>query len=106
MKQYFRFNNAILIAGTSQDKDIAGIVAELSKLPATVIVTPSRHPRAATASDLAREFSKWDIEPQIAENVPAAVDLALAKAEPGDLIFATGSLFIVSEVIEYLEAPQ
>ncbi|MFC1924995.1 bifunctional folylpolyglutamate synthase/dihydrofolate synthase [Chloroflexota bacterium] len=106
LKQYFRFNNAIFIAGTSQDKDIAGIVAELSKLPATVIVTPSRHPRAATASDLAKEFSKWDIEPQIAENVPAAVDLALEEAKPGDLICATGSLFIVSEVIEYLIAPQ
>jgi dihydrofolate synthase/folylpolyglutamate synthase len=103
LKQYFDFDDAILVVGTSQEKDIAGIVAELSLLPSMVIVTRSRHPRAVVTSELVAEFSKWGVKPQVAENVASAVDLALAEAKPGDLICATGSIFIVAEVIEYIK---
>jgi dihydrofolate synthase/folylpolyglutamate synthase len=103
LKQYFDFDNALLIVGTSQEKDIAGIVAELSLLPSMVIVTRSHHPRAVATSELVAEFLKWGVKPQAAENVPSAVELALAEAKPRDLICATGSLFIVAEVIEYIE---
>jgi len=103
LNQYFNFDNVILILGASQDKDINEMVAELSTLSNKIIVTPSRHPRAATASRLAEEFSKWGINPQVAGNVPSAVDLALAGAKMGDLVCATGSLFVVAEVIEYLK---
>ena len=103
LKQYFNFGDVILIVGASRDKDIAEIVAELSSLSSRVIVTPSRHPRAADASRFVDEFSKWGVSPQVAENVPSAVDLALAGAKLGDLVCATGSLFVVAEVIEYLK---
>jgi len=103
LKQYFDFDNALLIVGTSQEKDIAGIVAELSLLPSMIIVTRSHHPRAVATSELRAEFSKWGVKPQVAENVPSAVELALAEAKPRDLICATGSLFVVAEVIEYLK---
>ncbi len=103
LKQYFDFDNAILIIGISQDKDIAGIVAELSSLFSTAIVTRAGHPRAAAISSLVAEFSKWGITPQVADNVASAVDLALAKAKPRDLICATGSLFMVAEAIEHVK---
>ena len=103
LKQYFDFDDAILIVGTSQEKDIAGIVAELSLLPSMIIVTRSHHPRAVATSELRAEFSKWGVKPQVAENVPSAVELALAEAKPRDLICATGSLFVVAEVIEYIK---
>lgn len=103
LKQYFDFDDAILIIGTSQDKDLAGIVAELSPLPSMVIATHSHHPRAVVTSELVAEFSKWGVKPQVAENVASAVDLALDKAKPRDLICATGSLFVVAEVIEYIK---
>jgi len=102
LKQYFDFDDAILIVGTSQEKDVAGIVAELSLLPSMVIVTRSHHPRAVATSELMAEFSKWGVKPQVAENITSAVDLALAEAKPRDLICATGSLFVVAEVIEYM----
>ena len=103
LKQHFIFDGIVLIIGTSEDKDIAGIVAELSSLPGIVIVSSSRHPRATATSRLVAEFSKWGIKPQVVENIPSAVDLALSEAEPRDLICATGSLFIVAEVIEYIK---
>jgi len=102
LKQYFNFDRAFLIFGASSDKNIAGMVAELASLPDTVIVTRSRHPRALATDRLVSEFSKRGIIPEVAENVAAAVELALAKAKPADLIGATGSLFIVAEVLEYM----
>jgi len=102
LKQYFDFERAVLIFGASSDKNIAGMAAELASLSSTVIVSQSRHPRAMELNALVTEFSKWGIVPEVAGNVASAVELALAKAQATDLICATGSLFIVAEVMEYL----
>ena len=100
--EYFDFQRVFLVFGASSDKNIAGMVAELASLPGEVIVTSSRHPRAVAPAVLGSEFSKYGIVTEEAENVAAAVELALARANPADLICATGSLFLVAEVMEYL----
>ena len=100
--EYFDFQRVFLVFGASSDKNIAGMVAELASLPGEVIVTRSRHPRAVAPAVLGSEFSKYGIVTEEAENVAAAVELALARANPADLICATGSLFLVAEVMEYL----
>ena len=102
LKQYFDFDRTVLIFGASSDKNIEGMIAELASLPSAVIVTHSRHPRAVATDRLVNEFSKLGIVPEVVENVASAVELALTKAMPNDLIFATGSLFIVAEVMEYM----
>lgn len=102
LKQYFRFDRMVLIFGVSSDKDITGIVAELASLTSIVIATCSCNPRAVEPSRIAAEFSKWGITAEVAENVASAVELALAKATSRDLICATGSLFVVAEVIEHM----
>ena len=104
LRQYFTFNRPVLVFGASADKDIAGIVAELASFRSEVIVTGSRHPRAVTPAVLAAEFAKYGITPQIAPDVPSAVKLALSRAKPDDLICATGSIFIIAEVMEYMAA--
>ncbi|MAG14732.1 MAG: bifunctional folylpolyglutamate synthase/dihydrofolate synthase [Dehalococcoidales bacterium] len=100
--EYFDLQRVFLIFGASSDKNIAGMVAELVSLPGEVIVTRSRHPRAVAPAVLGGEFSKYRIVPEEAGNVAAAVERALAWASPADLICATGSLFLVAEVMEYL----
>ncbi len=102
LKQYFTYARALLIFGASSDKDIAGMVAELAPFPDTIIVTRSRHPRAVGPDRLVSEFSRRGIVPEVAENVASAVELASARAKPADLICATGSLFVVAEVMEYM----
>jgi dihydrofolate synthase/folylpolyglutamate synthase len=101
--RYFEFDDLLLIVGTSKEKDLAGIVAELATLPARIIVTRSDNPRAASSSVLVAEFSKWGIVPLVSETVASAVELALAEAKPTDLVCATGSLFVVAEVSAYLK---
>ena len=102
LRQHFDFERAVLILGVSSDKDISGMVAELAPLSGMVIVTATRHPRALEPARLAAQLSKRGITPEVAENVASAVELALARAKPEDLICATGSIFVVAEVMEHL----
>lgn len=102
LQQYFQFDRIIFIIGTSVDKDTAGIVKELSSLPGTFIITRSRHPRSTNLSRLAEEFAAIGLAFQVVDKVSEAIEQALAKAKANDLICATGSLFVVAEVTEYL----
>ncbi len=104
LRAYFDFERAVLILGVSSDKDIRGMVAELAPLFPIVMVTSTHHPRALEPIRLAAEFSKRGIRAEVVENVASVVELALGKAKAGDLICATGSIFIVAEVMEYLLA--
>ena len=103
LKEYFHFDRLILIIGTSADKDVSGIIEELAPLANTVIVTRSRHPRATKPEILAGEFARLGVQAERAEDVARAVAEAQGKAGRGDLICATGSLFLVAEVIEYVK---
>jgi dihydrofolate synthase/folylpolyglutamate synthase len=105
LKQYFKFKRAVLILGVSSDKDVGGIVDGLASLSSIAIVTSTHHPRALEPASLAAQFSERGITPEVTENVVSAVDLALARARPEDLICATGSIFVVAEVMEYLPKP-
>ncbi|MEI7771017.1 MAG: cyanophycin synthetase, partial [Chloroflexales bacterium] len=89
----------ILILGASADKDLAAIAAALVPHAAAVIVTQSPHPRAATPQALhaaARPCARGAL--LVADDAAAAVAEALRRAQPDDLICATGSLFIVAAV--------
>jgi len=97
---YFKFNRAILVMGASSDKNIAGVVSELAPLFDEVIVTRSRHPRAMDPAQLATIFSQHGIKARLEETIPEALSLAMSIAGTQDLICATGSLFVVAEVIE------
>ncbi|MBT9163609.1 MAG: Folylpolyglutamate synthase [Chloroflexi bacterium] len=100
LQRYFRFDRAILIMGISADKDSSAIIAELAPFFDKVITTAAQHPRAVAAKALAQEFARQGVEAQAVENVAQAVSEALAQAGKRDLICATGSLFVVAEVIE------
>ncbi|HEY92239.1 MAG TPA: bifunctional folylpolyglutamate synthase/dihydrofolate synthase [Dehalococcoidia bacterium] len=93
-------SQAILVIGTSWDKDVAGIVSELAPLFDKVIATRSHHPRAMTPEAVATEFTKHGVETQVVEDVDQAVSSVLALAGESDLICVTGSLFVVAEAIE------
>ena len=103
LRQYFTFEKAVVIFGASSDKNIAAMVAELKTFPDRVIVTSSHHPRAVAVGQLVEEFSRESIMPEASENVASAVEKALSLAGPADLVCATGSLFLVAEVMEYMQ---
>jgi dihydrofolate synthase/folylpolyglutamate synthase len=98
--RYFDFERAVLIIGASDDKDIAGVVSQLAPVFDSVIVARSRHPRALPVAAIRAEFGRYGIEAQAAEDIPSAMDKAVALAGDRDIICVAGSLFIVAEAIE------
>ncbi len=100
LEQYFDFDEAILVIGASLDKNIAGIIPELFPLFDRVIVTRSRHPRAAAPALLKAEFARHGVETEAVDDIPTALSSALSLAGDRDLICVTGSLFVVAETIE------
>jgi dihydrofolate synthase/folylpolyglutamate synthase len=105
LKKYFVFEHATLIIGTSSDKDIAGIVSELTPMFNRVIVTRSIHPRSLDAAALAAEFKRQGITAEVSDDISTALPMALAGAGENDLICVTGSLFVVAGAIEVTGAP-
>jgi dihydrofolate synthase/folylpolyglutamate synthase len=103
LKQYFNYNHLIMIVGMSADKDIDGIIDALAPACDEVIVTRSRHPRHAELSDLANGFTRHGLAAKQCTDAAEAVARALKIAKKDDLICATGSLFIVAEVIEQMK---
>ncbi len=102
LQKYFHFDKATLIIGTSSDKDISGIAAELAPVFQKVIVTRSNHPRAQLAAPLAAAFKKYIVDAQATEDIADAIPLALSGAGENDLICITGSLFVVAGAIELM----
>lgn len=102
LMNYFHFNRILFILGTSADKDMKSIIAELAPLASVVVATRSRHPRATDPGVVAAEVAKWGLRAEVTENVAQALEKARGMAGNHDLICATGSLFLVGEVIEHV----
>ena len=98
--KYFKFRKAVLVVGVSADKNVEEIASELLPLASTVILTKSRHMRAAEPTDIAGAFTRPDIIVETTGSVKEALDRAREIASEEDLICATGSLFVVGEAIE------
>jgi dihydrofolate synthase/folylpolyglutamate synthase len=98
--RYFSFDRAILVIGTSGDKDIAGIASELSSFFDKIIATRSHHPRAAVPESIAAEFRRLGAEVQVEGSVSEALSVAQSMAGTEDLICVAGSLFVIAEAIE------
>ncbi len=104
LRQYFNFDRLVLIYGASGDKQISGMVAELAPKADEVILTAAHHPRAAPIEIMRNEFAKYGMKTAIRQEVCEAVKLALEEASPRDLICATGSIFMIAEVMQCPEA--
>ena len=100
---YFNYRRVILVMGASSDKNLGQMVAEISQLQPRVIVTRSRHPRAATATVLADIFSAQGLQATQVEDAGQAVEKALEWAGKDDLVLVTGSLFAAAEAREVLK---
>jgi dihydrofolate synthase/folylpolyglutamate synthase len=92
-----------LVLGTSLDKDIGAIAAELVPSAEAVIVTRSRHPRSAKQEAVAAAvvpFLRGSLV--ITDDIPPALEQARALADPDDLICVAGSLFVAAAAREAL----
>ena len=98
--KHFQFEKAVFIIGVSSGKNVPDIAQELLPMASEVIITRSRHPRAAAPSEVALAFQGPGIMVRRVDGVQDALEMAYNSAGSRDLICATGSLFVAGEVIE------
>jgi dihydrofolate synthase/folylpolyglutamate synthase len=104
VKALFPERRILLIIGVSGNKDLDGLVAELSLLSAGVVIaTRSRHPRAAQPQRIAQVFKPHNNNVLMTDSVSDALKTARDMAMDGDLILITGSLFVAAETREQMK---
>jgi len=94
ISRFYAGRRVLLIFGTMRDKAVDEIAGILFPLAAKVIVTAPQQARAL-APEAVRELAGHPAV-QAAHGIDEALAMA-AGAEPGDVIFITGSLFLVAE---------
>jgi dihydrofolate synthase / folylpolyglutamate synthase len=85
------------------DKDIAASVQHVADLVDHWYIAPLDNPRAAETSMLSAAIAAVTTAPMnIADDIKVAVDVALAAAEPDDLVVVFGSFYAVGDIMRHL----
>jgi dihydrofolate synthase/folylpolyglutamate synthase len=100
----FQYRRLILVLGISSNKNLDGIVEELTPMAAMTVVTRAMVPRAAPPQRVAALAAKWSDHLVVEEDVHRALALAIAEAQPDDLLLVTGSLYLVGDAKRLLPA--
>jgi dihydrofolate synthase/folylpolyglutamate synthase len=87
------------------DKDLSGTIAEMAKAFDQVVCTQPASPRGLPAAELAQICEDYGIEVLAVEpNVSAAYKLAnRLAAEEKAALFVTGSLYLIGDVLKYIQ---
>jgi dihydrofolate synthase/folylpolyglutamate synthase len=89
----------ILLFCTLEDKDISGMLAELSARVERVVATQADHPRAPSVEWIVENVRKANIPVEAVTPVAAALDRALELAGEEKLVLTAGSVAFAGEVM-------
>jgi len=99
LDDYFPGCLVTLIFGASADKDIPGMLDELAPRISRLIVTQAIHPRAADPEQMAELGRGHGLQVEVVVPVAAALERALARARPDEVVLVAGSLFVAGEAL-------
>ena len=100
LDDYFPGIPIVMVFGASEDKDIAGMFAELSPRVQEVVATKSFHPRAIDPEHVVEIASRFGKPARIIADIPDAVEQALQLAGETQMVLVTGSIFVVAATRE------
>jgi dihydrofolate synthase/folylpolyglutamate synthase len=92
-----RLGKTVLVIGMMRDKKIGPILDRLLPLADEAIFTRPDLPRAAEPGDLAAMARSYPCRVSIRASVSEAIELALSRLAPADLLCISGSLYLVGE---------
>jgi dihydrofolate synthase/folylpolyglutamate synthase len=108
LKALFQGKRCIFVFGVNRDKNVNAIWRELLPLSKLVIATQSTNLRAmesdALAEQLSFQSSLSHVQAKSTKSVADAVDMAMSLAEQNDVVCVTGSLYVVAEARQHLDA--
>ena len=96
--QNIPYDSMVVIFGCAVDKDIPGIMDQLTLGADKIIFTRSSSPRAAKPEELVDLYEERSGKmAQVAENVEQALTIARSAVSREDIICITGSFYLVGE---------
>jgi dihydrofolate synthase/folylpolyglutamate synthase len=96
LDEYFPDLPVVLVLGASEDKDIAGMFAELTPRVTQVIATKSVHPRAIEPQELVAFANRFGRSALVVDRIEEALPEAMRIADGEALVLVTGSIFVVA----------
>jgi dihydrofolate synthase/folylpolyglutamate synthase len=106
LAEAFAFDVVRFVVGILAAKDYSGMLAEIARLPCSVVLTRPRAMRSASLDDLERVAKSLQITYHICDDVAAAMNVAIESSEAGDLVCVTGSHYVVGEARAELDTRQ
>jgi dihydrofolate synthase / folylpolyglutamate synthase len=100
-KENYADRRIFLVYGAMRDKAVDEISGLLFPHTAAVVLTEPRQPRAISAPLLAEMTSHDAKETIVVRDPTEALETALELAGPQDVVFVTGSLYLVGELRAY-----
>jgi len=97
LAEAFVFDDVVVVVGILADKDYRGMLAELARLPCTLVITQPQSARSVAPSDLGETAAELGLDHEIVSEVGAAMDAAIGSAGQGRLVCVTGSHYVVGE---------
>jgi dihydrofolate synthase/folylpolyglutamate synthase len=97
-EQFLPGRNIVLIYGAMRDKAVDEIAGLLFPRASVVILTTPAQPRAISAPLLAEMTAHHALRAEVVPDPAKALTRALELAAPEDVIFITGSLYLVGEL--------
>lgn len=101
LEQVFPGRRVTFVIGTSRDKPVEAIAAALAAVAGPFIAVAADHPRALPVEVLAERLRSAGYPATRAETTRSALNAWLPAAGPGDILVATGSLFVAAETIRW-----
>ena len=99
LEDYFPGRPVLLIFGSSEDKDVGGMLAALKGRLKLVLATKAVHPRAIEPEKIVETANRLGVRAEAAAPVDAALARALALAAGGgEIVLSAGSMFVTAEV--------
>ncbi|HUE42901.1 MAG TPA: folylpolyglutamate synthase/dihydrofolate synthase family protein [Candidatus Sulfotelmatobacter sp.] len=92
-----------LLYGALRDKAVDEVAGLLFPLAAEVVLTAPSTSRAISASQLEEIVAHYANKSTTIADAEEAIEYALSKASPDDVIFITGSLYLVGQLRHYLK---
>lgn len=102
LAEAFAFERIVFVVGILSDKDHAGMIAELTRLPSAIIFTEPSFARSESPEKLQQIANELGCPSAVERDVASALEAAFAEAEPKDLICVTGSHYVVGEARSHL----
>jgi dihydrofolate synthase/folylpolyglutamate synthase len=102
LKEGFCYRRLTVIFGVLDDKDYRTMLRRLSPLADNLILTRPESERAMSPAMILQMARQYHRDVVMTERPEEALRMALAEADPSDLICVTGSLYLIGAVKRFI----